>query len=62
MTLTPPGAINGGAQCLAISTTMPLETLRMSRGPMTVADLVALMLAHDTDQLGLLVAGTPAEG
>lgn len=27
-----------------------------SRGPMTVADLVALMLAHDTDQLGQLVA------
>lgn len=26
-----------------------------SRGPMTVADLVALMLAHDTDQLGQLV-------
>ena len=36
--------------------------LEPSRGPMTVADLVALMLAHDTDQLGLLVAGTPAEG
>lgn len=27
-----------------------------SRGPMTVADLVALMLAHDTDSLGGLVA------
>lgn len=27
-----------------------------SRGPMTVADLVALMLAHDTDSLGDLVA------
>lgn len=26
-----------------------------SRGPMTVADLVALMLAHDTDQLGKLL-------
>lgn len=26
-----------------------------SRGPMTVADLVAVMLAHDTDQLGRLV-------
>jgi hypothetical protein len=26
-----------------------------SRGPMTVADLVALMLAHDTDRLGDLV-------
>jgi DinB superfamily len=26
------------------------------RGPMTVADLVAVMLAHDTDQLGELVA------
>jgi hypothetical protein len=26
-----------------------------SRGPMTVADLVALMLAHDTDQLGRLI-------
>jgi hypothetical protein len=26
-----------------------------SRGPMTVADLVALMLAHDTDSLGDLV-------
>jgi len=39
-----------------------------SRGPMTVADLVALMLAHDTDQLGRLIGqqgpadpgGTPA--
>ena len=32
-----------------------------SRGPMTVADLVAVMLAHDTDQLGLLVLpGTDA--
>ncbi len=27
-----------------------------SRGPMTVADLVALMLAHDTDTLGELIA------
>jgi SepF-like predicted cell division protein (DUF552 family) len=27
-----------------------------SRGPMIVADLVALMLAHDTDQLGRLIA------
>jgi hypothetical protein len=27
-----------------------------SRGPMSVADLVALMLAHDTDQLGRLIA------
>jgi hypothetical protein len=27
-----------------------------SRGPMTVADLVAVMLAHDTDRLGDLVA------
>lgn len=27
-----------------------------SRGPMTVADLVAVMLAHDTDALGALVA------
>ena len=27
-----------------------------SRGPMTVADLVAVMLAHDTDQLGRLIA------
>jgi hypothetical protein len=26
-----------------------------SRGPMTVADLVAVMLAHDTDRLGELV-------
>ena len=26
-----------------------------SRGPMTVADLVALMLAHDTDTLGELI-------
>jgi hypothetical protein len=26
-----------------------------SRGPMTVADLVALMLAHDTDTLGALI-------
>jgi hypothetical protein len=26
-----------------------------ARGPMTVADLVALMLAHDTDTLGELV-------
>lgn len=26
-----------------------------SRGPMTVADLVAVMLAHDTDQLGKLI-------
>jgi hypothetical protein len=26
-----------------------------SRGPMIVADLVALMLAHDTDQLGRLI-------
>jgi hypothetical protein len=30
--------------------------LEPSRGPMTVADLVALMLAHDTDQLGRLIA------
>jgi hypothetical protein len=31
-----------------------------SRGPMTVADLVALMLAHDTDQLGRLIRpGSP---
>ena len=29
--------------------------LEPSRGPMTVADLVALMLAHDTDSLGDLV-------
>ena len=29
--------------------------LEPSRGPMTVADLVALMLAHDTDNLGDLV-------
>lgn len=29
-----------------------------SRGSMTVADLVALMLAHDTDQLGRLAAAT----
>jgi hypothetical protein len=28
-----------------------------SRGPMTVADLVAVMLAHDTDRLGELVTG-----
>jgi hypothetical protein len=27
------------------------------RGPMTVADLVAVMLAHDTDRLGELVIG-----
>lgn len=27
-----------------------------SRGPMTVADLVAVMLAHDTDALGALIA------
>ena len=29
--------------------------LEPARGPMTVADLVALMLAHDTDQLARLV-------
>jgi hypothetical protein len=28
-----------------------------SRGPMTVADLVAVMLAHDTDEIGDLVTG-----
>jgi hypothetical protein len=27
-----------------------------SRGPMTVADLVAVMLAHDTDALGTLIS------
>jgi DinB superfamily len=29
--------------------------LEPSRGPMTVADLVAVMLAHDTDNLGELI-------
>jgi hypothetical protein len=29
--------------------------LEPARGPMSVADLVALVLAHDTDQLGRLV-------
>jgi hypothetical protein len=33
-----------------------------SRGPMRVADLVALMLAHDTDQLGRLVSPATARG
>lgn len=28
-----------------------------SRGPMTVADLVAVMLAHDTEQVGRLARG-----
>jgi hypothetical protein len=31
--------------------------LAPSRGPLTVADLVALMLAHDTDCLGLIGSG-----
>ena len=31
--------------------------LAPSRGPLTVADLVALMLAHDTDCLGLIGPG-----
>lgn len=31
--------------------------LEPSRGPMTVADLVAVMLAHDTDCLGAIRAG-----
>jgi hypothetical protein len=31
--------------------------IETSRGPMTVADLVAVMLAHDTDTLGQLVTG-----
>jgi hypothetical protein len=29
--------------------------IERSRGPMTVADLVAVMLAHDTDRLGALI-------
>jgi hypothetical protein len=33
-----------------------------SRGSMTVADLVAVMLAHDTDQLGRLVAAAGVIG